>query len=704
MEWYQQKYRRNLVDMHIEDWNPEFLSQFDPEEYVENLKRANINAPMLYLQSHVGLCYWPTQSGKMHSAFAGRPDSMRRVEQLCHQNGMSVIAYYSLIYNNWAHQHHPEWRIVDSNGRDTRAGGGRYGQCCPNNPEYRAFIQQQIGEFCSYFEFEGIFYDMLFWTKACACPACRARWQKEVGGPLPEKVDWQDDRWRLFQQKRCQWMGEFALWIDEVTRRYKPGVSIEHQYSTMLHDWQMGVNENIALASTYSGGDLYGGLEQQSFACKLYYGCTQNQPFEYMTSRAYPSLAEHTTTKSQDMLRQSVLLTYAHHGASLIIDAIDPVGTMDQTVYERVGEVFREAQQFEKVLRTGEAVMDVALYYDMNGKYDPEQPPAPFADVGGGHEPTPMLQAGLGAARSLRAHHIPYGVVNNLYFERFQKAKVLALCDDPSFEDSKVDAVLQYVKNGGSLYLSGHCHPRLLQQLFGLAYTGRTEETVTYLSPTPAGQSYMQGQYTAKHPLVLFESQPVVTGTPKGTVLATLTLPYTVPNTGVGSQTPFFDRVDMADPDQRRGRFASIHSNPPGIYTDRPAMVMTQYGRGRALWSAACIERPDREQHSEVFARLMAMLADYQFAFTVDAPEYVEGILFDSPEEKTRVMSLVNLFPAFHVPPAGEMTVSLPCTTPPKAVCSVATSEPLPFVWQNGCCTIRVEKPDICVMFTVETE
>ena len=175
MQWYQTKFRRNLVDMHIEDWNEEFLSQFDPETYVENLKRGHINAPMLYLQSHVGLCYWPTRSGKMHNAFIGCEDKMKRVEQLCHQNGMAVIAYYSLIYNNWAHEKHPDWRIVDLAGRDTRSDGGRYGQCCPNNMEYRAFTETQIRELCEYFDFEGIFYDMLFWTKICVCPSCRAR-------------------------------------------------------------------------------------------------------------------------------------------------------------------------------------------------------------------------------------------------------------------------------------------------------------------------------------------------------------------------------------------------------------------------------------------------------------------------------------------------------------------------------------------------
>ena len=39
--WYKNSYRRHLCDMHIDDWDEEFLSKFSPEEYFENLKKAN---------------------------------------------------------------------------------------------------------------------------------------------------------------------------------------------------------------------------------------------------------------------------------------------------------------------------------------------------------------------------------------------------------------------------------------------------------------------------------------------------------------------------------------------------------------------------------------------------------------------------------------------------------------------------------------
>ena len=61
-KWYESRYRRTLLDMHIEDWDDSFMAEFDPEEYFRMLKRAQVSAPMIYIQSHVGLCYWPTKT------------------------------------------------------------------------------------------------------------------------------------------------------------------------------------------------------------------------------------------------------------------------------------------------------------------------------------------------------------------------------------------------------------------------------------------------------------------------------------------------------------------------------------------------------------------------------------------------------------------------------------------------------------------
>ena len=82
--WYENSYRRHLLDMHIDDWDPSFLSEFSPEEYVKNLKTAKIQSAMIYLQSHVGLCYYPTKNGHMHKSFIGQEDKMKSIFGLDH--------------------------------------------------------------------------------------------------------------------------------------------------------------------------------------------------------------------------------------------------------------------------------------------------------------------------------------------------------------------------------------------------------------------------------------------------------------------------------------------------------------------------------------------------------------------------------------------------------------------------------------------
>ena len=78
-KWYENNYRRHLCDMHIADWDESFLSKFSAENYYENLKRAKVSCAMIYYQSHAGLCHYPTKVGKMHNAFIGKEDEMKKL-------------------------------------------------------------------------------------------------------------------------------------------------------------------------------------------------------------------------------------------------------------------------------------------------------------------------------------------------------------------------------------------------------------------------------------------------------------------------------------------------------------------------------------------------------------------------------------------------------------------------------------------------
>jgi len=653
--WYQNSYRRNLVDMHIEDWDETFLSQFDVEDYVQNLQRAKIQTPMLYLQAHTGHCYWPTKSGHMHNAFRGREDMMRRLADRCHELGMTVVGYYSLIYNTYEEDRHPEWALCDHEGKSSRQRGGRYGHCCPNVPEYRAFVEEQIREMAEYFRLDGMFYDMLFWPQFCYCSHCRDRWQKETGfTQMPTEENWYDEKWLLWVRKHQEWMGEFAMWARNTTHKYLPGIPIEQNYASgVAGDWHNGAAEPVNEACDYTGGDLYGDLYNHSFTAKYYRGISKSQPFEYMTCRCDAYLNQHTVTKSEERLATEVLLTAAHHGATLVIDAIDPIGTMDSRVYDRLGRVFDRQIPYEPYFR-GELTADAGIYYCTRGRYDRDG-----ADFN-------AKDCAVGALRALVQQNVPVNVLSEGYPGDFSEFPFVLVPGAAGLVEKERRRLVNYVQNGGTLYLSGAGDAELLRALTGGDFVGMTRENRTYLAPKPEYE-FLFGWFNEKFPMPYLYKLPIVSFPKEVTVAATVTLPYT-------------------DPEEQR--FASIHSNPPGIATEYPALVFADCGKGRVIWCAACPEADDRP----AYKALVKALTEYALpaaerSLTSDAPKQVELVTFRTADGF--LISAADLLCDEEMLPVPGFTVSLRCEKP-KALHRLPDQEPIAFTWENGVLTFAI--------------
>ena len=544
----------------------------------------------------------------MHNAFTGREDAMRRTVELCQEAGIAVTGYYSLIYNTWAHDNHPEWRMLDENGHSKRVERcskiadmdfsdprktARYGFCCPNNPGYRNFVKEQICEMADYFSHvDGMFYDMLFWPHLCYCEHCRARWNATEEGEIPTEADWQDARWLRHMHLRRVWMGEFAQWVTDLTHSLLPGVSVEHNVAySALGNGTVANCEEVIRACDYAGGDLYRGVGGQSFACKFYREITKNQPFEYMFSRCAPNLSAHTQIKSEDVMKSSAALTAAHHGASLIIDAIDPIGSMDRRVYERIGKVFGSLQCHEPYL-TGEMQADVGVYYSLKSKFNADG------------EPYTNHLGTTTAIGTLVGAHILCGVTGGFAdLKKYLCIVASCLTDEDAYDLSRLQ---EYVREGGNLYFSGGGAHAMLRAFFGVEVVGRTREMVTYLAPKEAHCQSFEGYNTA-YPLHFDGTAPLIEGMDDECVLATLTLPFT---------------------HQHTDQFASIHSNPPGIATDHPLLACKQYGKGKVLWSAIPIECIDQYDHRRILCRLLADQFVLTPTLASNADEDVEITLF----------------------------------------------------------------------------
>lgn len=673
--WYTNSYRRHLLDMHIDDWDDEFLSEFSPEEYFENLKKANIQNAMIYFQSHVGLCNYPTKSGKMHNGFIGKEDAIKRLVEMCRANGITVTGYYSLIYNNWAHDVHPEWRMVDENGKSGREIGAvqelecagkapnRYGLCCPNNMEYREFVAEQIREMAEYFEFDGMFYDMTFWPQYCCCDACKERWAKEVGGELPMVEDWNDPAWLLHTEKRRQWMGEFAQFAADEIRKWKPNVSVEHNVAYAgLPRAKRGLAEEVLASTDYAGGDLYGDIYSHSFVCKFYRNVTNNQPFENMVARCYPTLSSHTLTKSDDALTSAIMTTAAHHGATLFIDAIDPVGTLDSRVYEKLGNVFANHKKYEKYFE-GDLIEDIGLYYSLRSKFNAHD------------EKYCNHNAVVNTVKSMIKNHFSCGVTGS--FHPFDEYQILMASELTEVDAKDYERIVEYVREGGQLYLSGDdCHG-LLKEFFGATATGRTKERKVYIAPNAKAKGSFD-YFNEKYPMPFDGTAPIVEGIDEEKVIATIKLPYT---------------------HQETVKFASIHSNPPGVSTEYPAMAVTEYGQGKVIWSSLPIEEIDRYDYPRVLLGLFDTFFVLEPTLKSDAAVDVEITGFKANDGI--YVNTVLLNEEYKARRVETFAVSVGCDKMPKAVLHLPEENEIPFEYRDGYATFEIVNLKIFDMYKV---
>ncbi len=676
--WTEGNYRRIFLDMHIDDSKEVYLSKLDPEKIVETMKDAGVQMLVVKSRPHTGLALFPTKYGRMHRGLKGR-DYFGEMIDLCHKNGIAVQAYFSQNFDNLAYEQHPEWRMINCDGLNSKEkldyynatmfSKGRYGLVCPNNEEYRKYVKACLEEMAKNYEFESIFLDMPFWPEVCYCPSCRKKYYEATGREMPRIINWDDPEFREWQLLREKWMGEFAHFTAECIKNIQPDVTIEQNLSVMVSSWVYGSSEWIADTCDYAGGDLYGGFLEESFISKYYRNISKTLPFEFITSRCDPSLSYHTTTKSEEELLLYTMISLFHNGALSICDGMNPDGTIAEPVYRTViKNVFKESEKYSKYVG-GELSTEVGIWYPTHSKCSWSEN---GTKIESGKYCDQYIETELNMARILRQEHIPFDVVPSGKIKE-GKNKVLILCNTVTIQDDEMEDIENYVKNGGNLYVSGHVgHPRLLQ-LLEAQYLGMTEHDVTYMSPEDHAKDLFEG-FSKEVPLNIQSSIERMKFEGDYTTLATITLPYTMTGTS---------------------EFSSIHSNPPGVSTDDPAAIIKKVGKGKILWTSAPIEDSKPYMSKKVVGKMVELLRGEK-EIEVNAPACIEVLKWT--KENKIYLGVLNEQEKSPFIPVSNVKIKLNENIK-KAVC-VSTGEEIPVEYEDGKTVLTI--PEIQVFSLVE--
>lgn len=632
MKWYERSRRRYFLDFHIDDWNPEFLSRFDPEEYARLCEESGATAATFMANTHSGLVNWPSKLGApMHRAFVGR-DMLRETIDALHARGLDAVVYYVFVFVVDYWDKHPEARTVREDGRvvkqrvGTKNGEARFATCCINDPGYRARSLGELREICENYDFEGIWPDMTFWPTVCYCENCRRRYRAETGREMPRIIDWNDKEFVSFTRVRERWLREFCQEVTDVIRTAKPGMKFAQQSQTLTWDWVSGTSVELADCWDWMSADMYCDRYGLSFSSKLFYALSNMKPFERVNCWNYPNIHEHVVTRTKEELSQIAYNTIMHDGALVVIDQIDPSGKLHTRNYETMKDVFDRIRRYEPYLG-GRMVQDVGIYYSYASLHDPAHNGRPVREEGCVFEwksasmmtfcPETHMKSVAQAAKTLTMFHVPYGIVTKKNLNELSRYRVLILCNVTMMDEEEAEAIRKFVENGGCVYASKQTGIQtpdgaqtaggLLADLLGARITGTTKEDFTYVSPTPEGQEEFAEDFSADYPVTIADEQTIVETDADTTILGTLTLPYHCPS---------------------EERYAALLTTPPGDETGKPAVVEHRYGKGRTIYSTAMLEIGEHITQRRVFYRMIRRLSP-EYSTHIDGYPSLEATRFE---------------------------------------------------------------------------
>lgn len=643
-DWYKRSRRKFFLDYHIDGWDEEFLSQYDPEVFAQTCYEADATAVTYMANTHSGLLNWPSKiGGTLHPFLKGR-DMLKETLDAIHKRGMDAVVYYVCVFVEDYWNKHPESRSTFADGTKikqavaTRERPHRFATCCFNEPGYRKRTLDEIEELCRNYDFEGIWPDMTFWPTICYCDSCREKYRRETGKEIPSTINFRDPEFMQFVNIRKKWLYEYCKEIDMAIRTYKPGIKYAQQSGLFGWDWMAGASNELADVWDWMSADQYSDRFGLSFTSKMFYDLSRIKPFERLNCWNYPCIHEHAVTRTEDEMSMVAYNSLMNDGALTIIDQINPDGRIHFQNYKMMKKVFDKMIPYEPYLG-GEFVQDVGLYYSLNSNMDIswDGMDASFADFSIGPEKFDKVKIAPGdhqaavnsAAKTCTLFHVPYGIVTKKDLPNLSKYKVLVLCNVYVMDKEERAAIRAYVKNGGKLYASketstididGTTNGNFyLEDLFGVEWKGMTDFITTYVSPAPEGKFLFADAYEKYDPISVGDTQTIVEAKKEeGKILATQSLPYELPS---------------------EDRYAAILTEPAGQFTDRPALYETSYGKGTVIYSSAMLESGDHISQRETFYRILKYLGG---RFSVELKDYAALEITRFEREGKTMLHLLN--------------------------------------------------------------
>ncbi|MDW7656359.1 MAG: beta-galactosidase trimerization domain-containing protein, partial [Bacillota bacterium] len=511
----------------------------------------------------------------------------------------------------------------------------------------------------------------------CYCPSCRKRYYDETGCEIPEVVNWYDPDWVRFQRSREAWFTDFTRTIDQALRSRQPDATVAYQCGTSLGGWIGAASQDFLSMSDYLAGDFDSNALSCSTICKILSSATRNKPIEFMTARC-TSLADHTTIKSYQQFRQNVAVALSRNCAFCFIDAIDPIGTMNNRFYEQMGRLNQEMKVYMDAIAPDATLLrDVTIYYNLESGVDVSMNHKSITEfsntIWGGSIGTQLPRL-RNMTKAFIAHHLAFDIACwNSRQDMLAESQVIVVPNQLMLDDDEIDMLKQFAMAGGSVIMtgrSGYCNKSgqirtdgSLADLTGITLIGETKEDVVYFRPDEKWFKLFS-PYDPANPLSVQRTAMLVQVHPEDDVLARLTLP--------------------CSHSREIHQFGSAISNPPWNDTDYPAVTLHRYGKGKVMYLAAPLEEIEHAAQQEIFCALVRVMMTHESLVRTDAPAWLEVLAYHDVKTQSCLIYTCKTMEAYHTLSTMNTTLSLRLPQNAGELRKIGTNEIVSHVRESG--------------------
>ena len=616
-KWYKRSFFRNLVDMHIPDTDPSYLSKFDAEEYARLVSLSGVDTAILYASNCLGYTFFPEE--QMHGNMQGRDFVRERIDAF-KKYGVRTILYYN-IWNRQAAIKHPDWNLVNPYAHKRPE---RFRRNCLNSLGFRAYVKRQLETLSKQYEFEGIWIDMIDWFDTlCICPSCREKLMREEGIEIPERVDFADRNFAKYRKARERWLSEFIELVKDAVHTGNPNATVTLQNAAWRRGLDTGISEDSVARSEFLAGDFYAQPLIYSVICKFINNATANRPVEFMTSLC-SQLEAHTTSKTEKELLRTIHGSLAHNTAFTFIDAIDPVGTMNESRYlrmKRLGE--KTSRERTYLAPDARLISDLTIYLNHDSLFEPVNMPLSEYQARGA-----ISKKLTNMAEMMIDKHIAYDINVRKNLGEIDSGVIL-IPDQRILNSEEAEKLTRFVEKGGRLIVTAKTGTLtkdgealsdfILSDLLGVHYLGDTGLDRAYLRrATPSVKEFED--YDEGYPVASLSGSTLVSIDSDVEVLSYLTNP-------VSSST---------DPDS----FSSAISDPPIIDTPYPAITRRRVGLGEAIYVSVPLEDSLHADGRGLITSLITTAKDAKIS--VSAPSWMETLVYHDEESRRYIASCIN--------------------------------------------------------------